>query len=222
MSDATTVSARCATHPDQPAAATCARCGDYACSACFDPLTEQCVACEQVAGGAAYHVVPVGRFVWMTLVTLGLYIVYWMYKQWVAIKRRDRSDIWPLIRALFGGFTFFGMLDDLNTASLSRGLPPLSKGLAVVFLVVGALWRAPEPWANISTLAGLAVVPACARIWELSSVQAREANAGWKARHVVASFLGLLIWAGLIASYVYPEPEEDPYGYYDQSSAGPY
>lgn len=209
-----TVSARCATHPDQPAVATCARCGDYACAACFDSLSEQCQACDAIASAPAYHVVPVGRFVGMTLVTMGLYVPYWMYRQWAAIKRRDQSDIWPLPRAIFAGFTFFGLLDDINTTSLRRELPPLNKGLGVVLLIGGGLSRAPDPVGLLSIFTGLAVVPACQRIWELSSAQAREANAGFRARHLVATLLGLLLWAGLITDMVFPEPEPDPYGYY--------
>lgn len=215
MSTATTVSAFCATHPDQLAEATCARCGDYACAACFDSLSEQCRACESLASAATYHAVPVPRFVLMTLVSLGLYIPYWMYKQWASVRRRDRSEIWPLARALFAGFTFFGLTDDINTASLSRGLAPLSKGWCVAFLVVGALWRAPEPWATLSILAGLAVVPACARIWELSSAGARQANGGFALRHGITVVLGLILWAGVIYDTLYPEPEVDPYANYD-------
>ena len=69
---------------------------------------------------------------------------------------------------------------------------PTCKGWCVAFLVVGALWRAPEPWATLSILAGLAVVPACARIWELSSAGARQANGGFALRHAITVVLGLL------------------------------
>lgn len=214
MSTEATLSARCATHPDQPAVATCARCGDYACVSCFESLSEQCQACEAVATVGGYYVVPARRFVGMMLVSLGFYVQYWMYKQWVAIKRRDQSDIWPLPRAIFAGITYFSLLDDINRASLNRDLPPLSKGAGVVLLIGGGLSRAPEPIGMLSFLTGLAVVPACKRIWEMSSVQAREASAVLRPRHLVATLLGLLLWSAIIASYVFPEPEPDPYADY--------
>lgn len=86
--------------------------------------------------------------------------------------------------------------------------------MALLLLMGGVLSLAPEPFASFSLLTRLAVVPACQRIWELSSVQAREANAAFRARHLVVTLLGLLLWSGVIASYVYPEQESDPYGDY--------
>lgn len=36
----------CADHPDRPSAGTCARCGRFACDACWVPASGRCVTCE--------------------------------------------------------------------------------------------------------------------------------------------------------------------------------
>lgn len=44
--------ARCAIHPDQPAARTCVRCGNYMCTACTSEGTGLCLTCASRAGSA--------------------------------------------------------------------------------------------------------------------------------------------------------------------------
>ena len=109
----------------------------------------------------------------------------------------------------------YGVLTGAGGAlALAGTIGAISKGLAVVLLTGGGLSRAPEPISSLAVLTGLAVAPACSCIWEISSRSAREANAAFGLRHVVAVFLGLILWAGVVYSYVYPEPEVDPYADY--------
>jgi hypothetical protein len=42
------------------------------------------------------------KLVIMSVFTLGLYQIYWFYRNWTCIKERDRSRILPALRSIFG------------------------------------------------------------------------------------------------------------------------
>lgn len=205
--DSEQVVRRCAVHPDRSADFTCERCGNYSCVECMPDrsASQVCATCDQLVGTSRYHVVPVWRLVLMSVLSFGLYEVYWMYKNWQSIKRADRSSIWPAIRALFGGFTYFSMLTDLNLYSITRmrtndtalaslSTPRLSGALGIGYLVSSMTWRLPDPYWLITTVNVAFLVPAARRIWELSSEHARNKAARWSWSHSVASLLGLAFW----------------------------
>jgi hypothetical protein len=185
----TLLDARCAVHPDRRAEGTCKRCGNYACAECnaigFDSGV-LCLQCAQSVGESRYHVVPLWRFVLFCVLTFGTYPVYWFWRNWSSIKRRDGSDIWPIPRAIFAGFTYFSLITDINTQLTLRGSSRrLSTGLGIGFLASSALYRLPDPYDMISVVAFGFLVPAVLAIRELASAAALE-KAGWRARHTVA------------------------------------
>lgn len=63
--------ARCAAHPDVPAADTCARCGDYYCRGCADPRHDDvCIRCgDRLPSGIAWEDPRHGVWPWRWLQT---------------------------------------------------------------------------------------------------------------------------------------------------------
>lgn len=202
----------CAHHPATPATGVCGRCGDYACRACWDDLNARCERCVEAVGETRYYVVPPWRAAWMLFVSVGVYPLYWHYKQWASIKRADASDIWPVARAIFAGFTFFSLQGDINTQSAFREKPPLPAAGPVIFLAGGALSRLPDPFGLISNLTQFAMLPAVSRIYELASPEQREQVAGMHTRHWVVTVIGLIAWVLVIVGLILPEAGGDPYG----------
>lgn len=199
--------ARCAVHPERRAEGACKRCGNYACAECnsigFDSGV-LCRQCAQTAAESRYHVVPLWRFALFDLLSFGLYSVYWFWRNWSVIKRRDGSDIWPIPRALFCGFTYFSLITDINTQLALRGSTRrLSAALGVGFLACNALYRLPSPYDLISIAGFGFLTPAVMAIRELASAAAVE-QARWRTRHTIALVLSLpffgLALVGLLTS----------------------
>jgi len=184
-----TLQARCALHPDRPAEGACTRCGDYACAACnsvgFDSGV-LCTQCAEIMAANRYHVVPVWRFALFCTLTFSIYVLYWFWKTWSVIKRRDGSDIWPVARAFFSGFTYFSLMTDINTHLALRGSRRhLSTVLGIGFLVTTALHRLPSPYNMMSFASFVFLLPAVAAVRELAGEGALS-NARWSVRHTVA------------------------------------
>ncbi len=204
--DATT--AYCAVHEQTTSEFTCSRCGAFGCWACRSEEVEgQCKACAPTAIAGRYYPVPMPRFVAMLVLTFGLYGFYWFYRQWQHIKRYDRSDIWPLPRAVFSGIFFFALVNDLNARSMGRGLPQLTIFWPVLYLASNALGRLPEPMDLLSVFGLLALIPAARRIEAISPQSQVEANRPWRARHYVALVVGIGVWALVLFGAALPGDE---------------
>jgi len=199
--------ARCAIHPDRQAAGTCKRCGNFACAECdasgFDSGT-LCITCAKTVVASRYHVVPLWRFALLSVLTCGAYGVYWFWKNWSQVKRADGSDIWPIPRALFAGFTYFSLITDINTQLALRNAPSkLSTGLGIGFLVTGALYRLPAPYWIVSLASFVFLIPAVNAITSLASQAAIANGAGWRVRHTLLVIVAVPIFLlGMVGSFM--------------------
>ncbi len=58
-----------------------------------------------------YLYISESRFVIMSILTLGIFETYWIYKNWSYVRDRDDLDIKPVWRALFGIFYMHSLLN---------------------------------------------------------------------------------------------------------------
>jgi hypothetical protein len=148
-----------------------------------------------------YAPVSVSKFVVMCLVTFGLYTIPWFYRCWRYTRDRDGSDIWPSIRALFNPLTYYFLLQDLreNTRYEVPG------AFALLYFVVEALWRLPDPYWLVSTLAFVAVLPTVLAINDLNrDVTPHPPHASWRVRNIPIILLGgLLLFTSVGSSLGY-------------------
>lgn len=202
---------RCALHPDVTAEITCRRCGNFACAQCIanpNAASPVCRECAARSGPQRYYVVPPTRVVALYVLTAGSYGLWWFYKNWSAIKRRDGSSIWPAARAIFGPVSFFSLVTDLNQQSRQRALSSLTDlgtGSALGFFAANMLIRLPDPGWLISLLGGFFLFPAAQRIVELEGAEALEANRPLRMRHYVLGVCLIIMWSLIILGMMMPD-----------------
>jgi hypothetical protein len=73
-----------------------------------------------LAGGGVYFPVSLLKLFVLGIATLGLYQVFWFYRNWQYIRRRDDSPIMPFWRALFAPVWFYPFYIDLKRDSRER------------------------------------------------------------------------------------------------------
>ncbi|KUM05503.1 hypothetical protein KIF53_04215 [Chromobacterium subtsugae] len=150
---------------------------------------------------AFFAVSPQKLFV-MSLSTLGMYQVYWMYRHWQRVKQREGSDIWPFWRALFGYFFCYVLFRRIHDDCERAGVEGLAAGpLAAGWVVICLLWKLPEPYWLVSHAAILLLLPvqaaACRANEALAPGHAR--NDGYSGWNIAAIVLGGILW--LLAIY---------------------
>lgn len=111
---------------------------------------------------STYFTVSRTKLLIMSLCTMGLYDLYWFYKNWSHIKSQQKSKIRPFWRAFFAPFwaysAFNHIQDEINEKELN--IPIYAGALAIVYFIFHALWRLPEPYWLVSYFSFLFLVPA--------------------------------------------------------------
>jgi hypothetical protein len=96
----------------------------------------------------------------LSLVTFGLYEIYWFYKNWKLVKIRTGQNIRPFWRAVFAIFYCYSLFKSVKQSANSLGIPcQMSPGLLTcAYIVLSAMWDLPDPFWLVSLLAFLPLV----------------------------------------------------------------
>lgn len=77
--------------------------------------------------GQIFYVVSIKKFSVLFVATLGLYSLYWYYRNWACYKSqwashdKDREDLWPIARAFFAVFFVHSLFREVK--ALGRDKP---------------------------------------------------------------------------------------------------
>ncbi|QWT47082.1 hypothetical protein [Azospira inquinata] len=106
----------------------------------------------------------------MSACTLGIYELYWFYKNWVLIKARSNKRIMPFLRALFAPLWAYSCFKYIKLAANEKGVPaPSLIGiLAVFYFILQSLWRLPNPYWLASMLSFVPLIPMNAAALEIN------------------------------------------------------
>lgn len=110
---------------------------------------------------AAYYSPPTLKLASLSLVTLGLYPLYWFWQNWRAIKRETGGTQWPWARALFAPLWSFLCFSDLRDIAVSRRRElAFAPGLlAAVYFLLNLGGRLPGGMALVSLFTFVPILP---------------------------------------------------------------
>lgn len=155
----------------------------------------------------AFFPVSTTKFVLLSLSTLGLYEVYWCYKNWERIQKRTNESLSPLWRAVFAplwGFALFGRM----RAELSDASMPVEWNASILggaYLIVSMCWRLPGAlWLTSlgSFVAFIPVVQSVRRANRRSDAQ-EGLNESYSTANVLTIALGgLLLMLAVLGTFM--------------------
>ena len=107
------------------------------------------------------------KFVLMDVVTLGVYAMYWSYRNWRFVKDRDQSDIIPILCAIFHPLTFYWLMKSLAPTLESRELTSTTFRvlLASLLILITATSALPDPYWLLSVFSFVPVMPVVLAMW---------------------------------------------------------
>lgn len=102
------------------------------------------------------------KFTVMSFCTLGLYELYWFYKNWVHIKKQTGKSMMPFWRAFFAPLWAYSCFKYIKDSAAKNGVEESLSIvlLTIVYFIVQALWRLPDPYWLLSFFSFLFVLPA--------------------------------------------------------------
>lgn len=137
------------------------------------------------------------KLIVMSLCTFNLYAVYWFYRNWKAIKIADRENLMPFWRAFFSplwAYSCFKRLREL-AQSRRRQLAFSPGALALAFFLLNLASRAPLPYALLSFLAFMPLLPVNSLVRDFR--RAEGADHGRDDRFGVANWLAVVLGGGI-------------------------
>ena len=162
---------------------------------------------------AFFLYIPKARLIAMSLVTLGLYEVYWLYRNWRFLKRRDNLRIQPFWRAIFGIFFIYSLLTAIKNDRVGNNILPatFSPGaLATGWIIFELIGRISQRSSNpvVSSLGLIISVPTFAFLLPVQnyinrvneSLPIRTGYYRWSAGQIVLLVIAIVFWLLVFAS----------------------
>lgn len=116
-----------------------------------------------------FYVVSIRKFTILFFMTMGMYSIYWFYKNWDNFRKYSGTEkkIWPIPRAIFSIFFAHKLLREVDGTIKKREMdhawdPEQTAGLYVLIAVMGHVFdrmAMKEIGSPYSDLAALALLP---------------------------------------------------------------
>jgi len=134
----------------------------------------------------------------LSICSLGLYELFWFYRNWHLIRARDQSGIMPFWRALFAVFFAYSCFARMRDHGVSLGIaPPLAAGaLAAAWIITTMTWKLPDPYWLISLLAVAFLLPVQAYVNRINSASVPNHNRN--ARFSAWNWVAVIVGGGLL------------------------
>ncbi|NNJ17913.1 hypothetical protein CSV86_023405 [Pseudomonas putida CSV86] len=176
------------------------------------------VTAEEEPRKAMFYVVSVNKLIYMTMLTTGLYILYWFYRNWATYRDATGERLIPLLRSIIPVIFVWPLLRRIDNRLMQSGCKYewspkfLSSSMWLILVVsVGASFVNPEPTEQLKTIANLhlltlvlTVLQLLAVLWVLCQIQRvvnvveddpeGESNAHFSAANNCWIGLGIAIW----------------------------
>lgn len=116
--------------------------GTKFCSSCGRAVNE---TSSEAMPSTEYFSISVGRLVLFSVLTWGIYPIYWFYRNWYAIKKAQSLNIWPVARGFFAIFFCHDLFKRVLRSAKDNGYttsysPQWLAAAYIVMVIVGNLW----------------------------------------------------------------------------------
>jgi hypothetical protein len=159
-------------------------------------------------GPALYPFFPIAthKFVVLSLCTLGFYQLYWAYRNWQRIARRDAFRLSPFWRAFFAPIWGYELFKAVRSEAGARGVDVTWRAgpLALLYFALSASWRMPDPWWLLGLVSLLPLIPVTRTIEAINerAVASEDPNRFYSGANVITITLGgLLLLLALIGAF---------------------
>lgn len=115
-----------------------------------DKVKSNNVSCSNVE----YFSVSSRKLVVLSIATLGLYEIYWFYKNWQAVKEQGKEEISPFWRTIFTFIFALGLFERVLSSSKKVGYKKVYNPLVltVIYILLIFTVKMPDIWFLLSFL----------------------------------------------------------------------
>lgn len=155
-------------------------------------------------------IISVNKFIFLSIITFGLYDLWWTYKAWRFFKQKDNLDIMPAMRALFAIFFLYGLFNTIlkyaKEKDYQQSFSPTFAFIGV--LVFNLLAQLPDPYWMISSFSFLFMIAPFLAL-NFAKQNSDDINVkiqnGFNARQIALIVIGGLLWGLVIIGLMMPD-----------------
>jgi branched-subunit amino acid ABC-type transport system permease component len=135
-----------------------------------------------------------GLFIFLNIVTMGLYGFWFQYKVWRYLAHRQQRSVLPIVRAIFSIFFFHDLARSIS--SVDQKTDPKQMHMNVLYVAGLLLSFLPDPfwWLSFVSLVPLLRLHARASNLLWSNGNAAFFTSSFAPRHVFLVLLGMVFW----------------------------
>jgi len=106
-------------------------------------------------------IISVNKFIFLSIISFGLYELWWIYKEWRFFQQKEKSDITPAARAIFSIFYLHSLFSRILGFAKEKGYSgTYSATLLFIGYIVGSLLaQLPEPFWIVSLITLVFLIP---------------------------------------------------------------
>lgn len=168
---------------------------------------------------ARFYVVSARKLLVLYFITLGLYHLYWNYKNWALHNQATGEGVWPVPRAIFSVFFTNSLFQNVAHHDVTHERAEWNAGRMAAFMVIlvftgNAMERLASKGLGspITDLLSIALLLPTGLL--LKNVQAEinarcgdpdgSSNASFSAANIAWCIVGAVYWALIFLGYFYP------------------
>jgi len=154
--------------------------------------------------------ISMSKFLVISITSLGIYNMYWMYRNWRAIQLKKKEQIMPIARGIFSAFWFYPLFSKLKEDSLERFstnkvmLTFWAISFATAYFILSYLSYGIEHYilTIVTLLLPLFFIPMVTYINSVNTadLEAYTYNSKWQIRHIITVLLFLPLIGLTLAS----------------------
>lgn len=160
-----------------------------------------------------HTVISLNKFILLSILSFGIYQIWWIYKMWKFYKHRERLDIYPALRSLFNIFFLHSLMErNLQFARENNYTENYSStAMYLGFIISGFMGRLPNPFWLLSFLSCFFLIPTF-KASQFAFIHSPEVNAKEEnylnSRQVILMIIGAAFWALVLFGMFYENTAE--------------
>ena len=145
------------------------------------------------------YLIKESKFILLSILTFGLYPVWWIYKTWVFFIQKEGSDANPAIRVVFNIFFLLPLLNRIQRFAREEGYQGNNFPVKSFILIIGVSFCSvtPPPFFLVGILSCLFFLPTLKAL-NYALRQSPEVcsyeDEGLRTRQVVLVVIGSILW----------------------------
>ena len=102
------------------------------------------------------------RFIFLSILSFGLYPIWWIFEAWRFFMQKDKLDIMPAMRTILAYFFIYSLFNKIQTYAEKQGYSQKNSSLmmCIGFILPSLLSSLPDPYWLISVFNFVFLIPA--------------------------------------------------------------